>query len=314
LAVSTGEFFGYVASALVFATFYMRTMLPLRAVAIASNVAFVVYASIEGLTPILILHSALLPLNVLRLVQLRELTTHIAEAAQGAFSPQAILPLMKQRKLAARERLFSANEPADELYYIISGTLFLPEVQKEVGPGQFIGEFALFSDTGRRTATAIATTDCTIMVLTKKAVFATLLQHPQLGIHLLKLITVRMLQNVGQHDPALAPKDDLAPAIEGVAAGRFSPRFRRRAIRVGIVALCVALIVLIAFRPLYIVLDRDAALTTWVNVTTAPITGTVEGFDVKAGQSVGNGDVMRIVNHSADHSAVIRADAANRRG
>ena len=35
----TGELVGYLASALVFATFYMKTMMPLRAVAIASNVA-----------------------------------------------------------------------------------------------------------------------------------------------------------------------------------------------------------------------------------------------------------------------------------
>ncbi len=61
--MSTGEIFGYIASALVFATFYMRTMLPLRIVAVASNLAFITYASIDGLTPILILHAALLPLN-----------------------------------------------------------------------------------------------------------------------------------------------------------------------------------------------------------------------------------------------------------
>jgi hypothetical protein len=39
----SGEFFGYVASGLVFATFYMRTMLPLRLLAIGSNVAFITY-------------------------------------------------------------------------------------------------------------------------------------------------------------------------------------------------------------------------------------------------------------------------------
>jgi CRP/FNR family transcriptional regulator, cyclic AMP receptor protein len=66
--MSSGEIFGYIASALVFATFYMRTMVPLRVVAIASNVAFIIYATIDGLTPIFLLHVALLPLNVLRLL------------------------------------------------------------------------------------------------------------------------------------------------------------------------------------------------------------------------------------------------------
>ena len=39
---------GYLASTLVFATFWMRTMLPLRLVAIASNVAFAGYGWLVG--------------------------------------------------------------------------------------------------------------------------------------------------------------------------------------------------------------------------------------------------------------------------
>ena len=54
----TAELVGYLASALVFATFYMKTMMPLRAVAIASNVAFISYGYVGGMAPILILHVA----------------------------------------------------------------------------------------------------------------------------------------------------------------------------------------------------------------------------------------------------------------
>jgi hypothetical protein len=63
-----GDLFGYVASFLVFATFYMKRMSALRVTAIASNVAFLGYAWYQGLTPILVLHAALLPLNILRLL------------------------------------------------------------------------------------------------------------------------------------------------------------------------------------------------------------------------------------------------------
>jgi len=62
---------GYIASALVFATFWMQTMLPLRVVAIASNVAFAGYGWLVGIRPVLMLHLALLPMNVYRLVQAR---------------------------------------------------------------------------------------------------------------------------------------------------------------------------------------------------------------------------------------------------
>ena len=69
------DLFGYVASILVFGTFYMKRMLPLRFTAIASNVAFISYAWLNGLTPILLLHGALLPLNLLRLIEHRRLMT-----------------------------------------------------------------------------------------------------------------------------------------------------------------------------------------------------------------------------------------------
>jgi hypothetical protein len=63
------DFVGYVACALVFATFYMTAMLPLRFTAIASNAAFIAYGYFGGMTPILLLHVGLLPLNVWRLHQ-----------------------------------------------------------------------------------------------------------------------------------------------------------------------------------------------------------------------------------------------------
>lgn len=62
---------GYLAASLVFATFYAKRMVPLRTLAIASNVAFIAYGYLDALWPILILHSALLPMNVLRLLQAR---------------------------------------------------------------------------------------------------------------------------------------------------------------------------------------------------------------------------------------------------
>ena len=53
----TAELVGYLASALVFATFYMKTLTPMRAAAIASNVAFICYGYLGEMIPILILHS-----------------------------------------------------------------------------------------------------------------------------------------------------------------------------------------------------------------------------------------------------------------
>ncbi len=67
--MSTDELIGYLASLLVLTTFCMRDMVALRVVAIASNIAFITYAVLAGIGPVLLLHAALLPVNLLRLAQ-----------------------------------------------------------------------------------------------------------------------------------------------------------------------------------------------------------------------------------------------------
>jgi hypothetical protein len=64
-----GSTIGYVASALVLAAFGMKDMVNLRIVAICSNIAFITYALVLSLLPVLILHVVLLPLNGWRLME-----------------------------------------------------------------------------------------------------------------------------------------------------------------------------------------------------------------------------------------------------
>jgi hypothetical protein len=52
---------------LVLATFCAKSMVLLRVLAIASNIVFIAYGFEAGLWPILVLHTTMLPLNLLRL-------------------------------------------------------------------------------------------------------------------------------------------------------------------------------------------------------------------------------------------------------
>jgi hypothetical protein len=61
------DLIGYLASALVLASFCMRNMVVLRGMAIASNLAFIAYGALADLGPVLLLHLLLLPVNALRL-------------------------------------------------------------------------------------------------------------------------------------------------------------------------------------------------------------------------------------------------------
>jgi hypothetical protein len=67
--MSDHDSLGYLASMLVLATFCMRTMVALRAVAIGSNLAFIGYAASAGLAPVLVLHALLLPINAYLLIR-----------------------------------------------------------------------------------------------------------------------------------------------------------------------------------------------------------------------------------------------------
>ena len=69
--MATSDVAGFIASALVLLTFAMRDMRLLRATAICSNVAFIIYSGVNWLLPVLALHVMLLPLNILRLRELK---------------------------------------------------------------------------------------------------------------------------------------------------------------------------------------------------------------------------------------------------
>lgn len=61
---------GYAASLAVLASFTMRSMVPLRLAAILSNLLFISFGYIADIHPVLLLHTALLPINIARLVTL----------------------------------------------------------------------------------------------------------------------------------------------------------------------------------------------------------------------------------------------------
>ena len=71
---------GYIASSLVLCTFSVTSMQVLRCIGIASNMAFIGYAIMTRTTPILILHSLLLPMNIYRLAQIGASRENLREA------------------------------------------------------------------------------------------------------------------------------------------------------------------------------------------------------------------------------------------
>lgn len=60
---------GWIAAGLTVATFSCTQPVALRLFALTANAAFIAYGASAGLWPVLALHSALLPINLMRLMQ-----------------------------------------------------------------------------------------------------------------------------------------------------------------------------------------------------------------------------------------------------
>lgn len=90
--MTDSEPLGYLASLLVLGTFCMRGMVALRMLAIASNLAFIGYAVLAGIHPVLVLHALLLPINVWSLVD--------AMKQRDAAQPPAKSPLFPSGELS----------------------------------------------------------------------------------------------------------------------------------------------------------------------------------------------------------------------
>lgn len=205
MTVDLGTVLGLVAAALYFTSYVMKSMLPLRALALASNIFFIAYGYFQSSLPELVLHSVLLPLNARRMWEIRKLTKEIAQATQDSPVSQWLLPHMTRRTFKAGEVLYRKGDLADEVVYIASGQLRLQEHDQVLGPGELIGEIGLFSPDKRRTQSIICETDGELYRMTDEMIYRLYYQNPKLGIYFMRLVIERLLRDIRRGAVAPAP-------------------------------------------------------------------------------------------------------------
>jgi CRP/FNR family cyclic AMP-dependent transcriptional regulator len=186
---------GYVASAAVLATFCMSTMIPLRVVGLVSNVLFIAYGYADQLYPVLILHSILLPVNVLRLRQFYRLVREMREVPRRDLAVQSLLAYMTRRKFGAGETLVRKGERADRLYYLVDGEIEVIEFSKVLQPGTTVGEIGVFSPNQQRTATIVCRTDCNMLELTESRAKQLYFQDRSFSFAVMQLIISRLSED-----------------------------------------------------------------------------------------------------------------------
>lgn len=190
------EWLGYAAALLVFATFSVKTMVPLRVIAIASNVLFIFYGYLHPAYPVLVLHIALLPLNALRLQQMLSLVRQTKAAQEDDLDMNWIRPFTTTRSMAPGEVLFRKGEPAHEIIFIMSGSLRIPELGIQIPPGEVVGELGMLSPDKMRTQSAVCVDGGQILVITYDQVRQLFFQNPKFGYYFMQLSARRLFENM----------------------------------------------------------------------------------------------------------------------
>jgi len=212
---------------LVVAGAFVRTMIPLRWLAVGSNVGLLVFGALHPSLPTLVVSALLLPINLYRVREVIRLTRQVAAAERaGDLSGVWLRPYMKPRKLRAGQVLFRRGDEADMLYLLADGRLELVEIGRELPPGRIFGEIALFSPDHRRTHTARCISACTVLSLDEGTVKQLYYQDPAFSFHLIRLVAARLSEDVRRAHGAPPPVDPEAdrplpaePAPLGGSAG-----------------------------------------------------------------------------------------------
>lgn len=189
------EILGYAASGAVFATFWMQTLIALRAVAIVGNILFLSYGVYSDLGNIVLLHTALLPLNVIRLVQSIRLRRKIHDMAHLDYDPKSLVAFMSGESRKAGDVLFRRGDPAHDIYFLASGRVRVDELEVELSPGQLIGEIAMFTREKRRTQTVTCVDDCELMRISEEKALQLYAENPEFGLFVTKMAVQRLSRN-----------------------------------------------------------------------------------------------------------------------
>ena len=184
---------------------FVRTMLPLRWLAVASNAGSLVYGALTPSVATFVLELVLLPINVYRAMQMRRLTHQVTKAAtSGDTSGVWLKPYMKPRKFKKGEILFNKGDLADNLYFLASGRIEWVEIGEFLEPGRIFGEIAFFSPHKRRTLSGRCAEDCVVMSLDESTLKQLYFQNPQFGFELIGLVAARLNADLGRMERATA--------------------------------------------------------------------------------------------------------------
>jgi CRP/FNR family cyclic AMP-dependent transcriptional regulator len=204
------------AAALIVVSSFVKTMIPLRWLAVGGNVGFLIYGALHPSPVMVLLHGALLPINIYRAAEMARLTRRVGEAAaQGDLSGVWLKPYMNSARLEAGQILFRAGDQADFLYFLAEGRIEFVEIGEVMEPGRLFGEIAFFAPDKRRSMTARCATACTVLHIDETTFRQLYFQNPAFGFEVVSLVAGRLMADVRrlQGSPAASRSDAAAASL-----------------------------------------------------------------------------------------------------
>lgn len=189
------ELMGYLGALLTLGTYSMKTMVRLRAVGIASNLAFIAYGVAAGIYPTLLLHLLLLPLNITRLRQMLQLVRQVRQAARSDLTLDWLRPFTRKRAYAAGTRLWQRGDAAQEMLFVLSGSFRAVEAGTVVSAGDLLGELGLIVPDNRRTQTVECLEAGEVLTIAYDELRTLYFQNAAFGFYFLQLAARRLLRD-----------------------------------------------------------------------------------------------------------------------
>lgn len=183
----------FVGVALIAAASFAKTMVPLRALTVSSDIVLLVAAALAPEPASVVLYLVLIPVNTYRLLEVMRITRRVTQASEaGDLSGIWLKPYMKAKHLARGDVLFHKGDHSDALYLLIEGELELVEIGKLQPPCQLFGEISFFAPDRRRTLTARCRTACVVLTVSESVFKQLYFQNPKLAFHVSSLIAHRL--------------------------------------------------------------------------------------------------------------------------
>jgi len=211
--------FGYAAVISSIITCAMKTMIPLRIVSMTCNTLFIIYGFFGGIYPTLVLNLVLLPLNTLRLHQMRKLIQDVeAAASMGETSIDWLKPFMSRRSFRKGDIVFRKGDVADAMFYSVTGRYQLKEMGIEIPVGQVFGDLGFLAPDNRRTQTIECTEDGEVLTATYQQVKELYFQNPQFGFYFMRLTSERLFDNISRLEQEIVQKNAVIAELGGKTA------------------------------------------------------------------------------------------------